>query len=105
MIGTYQRGQPGGSSQSKGETLEFVAKAELDRALEEVQRLREKNERLQGENERLQKELEESRRALKRQTAPFSRRKQKAHPRSNGRKSGAAHGKHHRRPVPVSVDE
>ena len=105
MIGTYQRGQPGRSSQSKGETLEFVAKAELDRALEEVERLREKNERLQREIERLQKELEEARRALKRQTAPFSRRKRKAKRRRNGRKSGSAHGKHHRRPVPVSVDE
>ena len=105
MIGTYQRGQRGRAPQSKTETLEFVSKAELDRALEEVERLREKNERLQRENERLQKELEEARRALKRQTAPFSRRKRKAHPRRNGRKSGSAHGKHHRRPVPVSVDE
>jgi transposase len=105
MIGTYQRGQPKRSSQCKGDTLEFVAKAELDRALEEVERLREKNERLQRENERLQKELEEARRALKRQTAPFSRRKRKAKRRPNGRKSGSAHGKHHRRTVPVSVDE
>src|SRR5713226_9059657 len=105
MIGTYQRGQPGRASQFRGETLEFVAKAELDRALEEVERLREKNERLQRENERLQKELEEARRALKRQTAPFSRRKRKTKRRPNGRKSGSAHGKHHRRRVPVSVDE
>jgi cell division septum initiation protein DivIVA len=78
---------------------------ELDRALEEVQRLRQKNERLQSEIERLQKELEEARRALKRQTAPFSRRKRKANPQPNGRKSGAKHGQHHRRPVPASVDE
>lgn len=86
-------------------TLEYVPKAELDKALEEVQRLREKNDRLQSEIERLQKELEEARRAQKRQTAPFSRRKRKAHPRRNGRKSGAAHGQHHHRPVPESVDE
>src|SRR5882724_11269046 len=105
MIGIQQRGQRGRSSQSKPETLEFVPKVELDRALKEVERLREKNERLQRENERLQKELEEARRALKRQTAPFSRRKRKAHARRNGRKSGSAHGKHHRRAVPESVDE
>src|SRR5437667_11337774 len=105
MIGTYQQGQPKRSSQCKGDTLEFVAKAELDRALEEVERLREKNEGLQRENERLQKELEEARRALKRQTAPFSRRKPKAKRRPTGRKSGWAHGKHPRRTGPVSGDE
>jgi transposase len=105
VIGTYQRGQRGHARQSKTVTLEFVSKAELDRALEEVERLREKNERLQRENERLQKELEEARRALKRQTAPFSRRKRKAQTRRNGRKSGPAYGKHQRRPVPESVDE
>jgi transposase len=105
MIGVYQRSQRVRSSQSKPETVDFVPKAELDRALEEVERLREKNERLQRENDRLQKELEEARRALKRQTAPFSRRQRKAHARRNGRKSGAAHGRHHRRPVPESVDE
>jgi transposase len=105
MVETDQRGQGGRSSQSKPKTLEFVPKVELDRALEEVERLREKNERLQRENERLQKELEEARRALKRQTAPFSRRKRKAQARRSGRKSGSAYGKHHRRLVPESVDE
>ncbi len=105
MTGTHQRGWAKSTAQSDPETLEFVPKGELDRALEEVQRLRRKNERLQREIERLQKALEEARRAVKRQTAPFSRRKRKADPRSNGRKSGAAHGPHHRRPVPVSVDE
>ena len=83
----------------------ICSQGELDRALEEVQRLREKNERLQREIERLQKELEEARRGLKRQTAPFSRRQRQANPRRNGRKAGAAHGQHHRRPVPVSVHE
>ena len=105
MTGTHQRGRAKSTAQSDPKTLEFVSKGELDRALEEVQRLREKNERLQREIERLQKELEEARRGLKRQTAPFSRRKRKADPRSNGRKSGPAHGQHHRRPVPVFVDE
>jgi len=105
MTGTHQRGWAKSTAQSDPETLEFVPKGELDRALEEVQRLRRKNERLQREIERLQKALEEARRAVQRQTAPFSRRQRKADPRSNGRKSGAAHGPHHRRAVPVSVDE
>lgn len=105
MTGTHQRGRAEFTAQSDPKTLEFVPKGELDRALEEVQRLRQKNQRLQREIERLQKELEEARRGLKRQTAPFSRRKRKANPKRNGRKSGAAHGQHHRRPVPSSVDE
>jgi chromosome segregation ATPase len=105
MTGTHQRGRAKSTAQSDPKTLEFVPKGELDRALEEVQRLRENHERLQREIERLQKEWEEARRGLKRQTAPFSRRKRKADPRSNGRKSGAAHGQHHRRAIPVSVDE
>lgn len=104
MTGTHHRGQAK-STQSDPKTLEFVPKEELDRALEEVERLREKNQRLQREVERLQKKLEAARRSLKRQTAPFSRRKRKARPRPNGRKAGAAHGQHHRRPVPASVDE
>lgn len=105
MTGTHQRGRAQSTSESNQKILEFVPKGELDRALEEVQRLREKNDRLQRDIERLQKELEEARRGLKRQTAPFSRRKRKLHPKRNGRKSGAAHGQHHRRPVPLSVDE
>jgi hypothetical protein len=105
MTGERQSGRARSTSQSDPITVEFVPKAELDRALEEVERLRQKNERLQTEIERLQKELEEARRSLKRQTAPFSRRKGKANPQPNGRKSGAKHGKHHRRPVPATVDE
>ncbi len=105
MTGTHQRGRAKSTAHSNAKPLEFVPKGELDRALEEVQRLREKNQRLQREIERLQKELEEARRGQKRQTAPFSRRKRKLHPRRNGRKSGAAHGQHHQRPVPESVDE
>lgn len=105
MTGTHQRGRARSTSHSDAKPLEFIPKGDLDRALEEVQRLREKNERLQREIERLQKELEEARRGQKRQTAPFSRRQRKANPRRNGRKSGAAHGQHHHRPVPVSVEE
>jgi hypothetical protein len=88
VTGTHQYGRAKSTAQSDPKTVEFVPKAELDRALEEVQRLREKNERLQREIERLQKELEEAHRAVKRQTAPFSRRKRKANPKPNGRKSG-----------------
>jgi transposase len=105
MTGTHHGGRAKSTAPSEPMILELVHKGELDRALEEVQRLREKNERLQREIERLQQELEEARRSLKRQTAPFSRHKRKAHPRRNGRKSGAAYGPHHRRPVPVSVEE
>jgi transposase len=105
VTGTHQHGWAGPTTRPEPKILEYVPKAELDRALEEVRRLREKNEQLQRKNERLQKELEEARRSLKRQTAPFSRRKKKPNPKPNGRKSGAAHGKHHRRPVPQSVDE
>src|SRR6202158_5864765 len=105
MTGTPPRGRAKSTEHSDPKILEFVPKGELDRALEEVQRLREKNQRLQREVERLQKELEEARRAQKRQTAPFSRRKRKARARRNGRKSGAAHGQHHRRRVPVTVNE
>jgi transposase len=105
MTRWHQRGGRECTAQPEPKILEFAPKGELDRALEENERLRQKNERLQQEIERLQKELEEARRALKRQTAPFSRRKLKAHPRRNGRKSGAAHGEHHHRPVPAAVDE
>jgi transposase len=100
-----RRGGANSTAQSDPKILEFVFKGELDKALEENERLRQKNEQLQREIERLQKELEEARRSLKRQTAPFSRRKRKEHPKRNGRKSGSAHGQHHRRPVPASVDE
>jgi hypothetical protein len=62
MTGTHQRGRVKSTSNSDAKTLEFVSKAELDWALEEVQRVREKNEWLQREKERLQKELEEARR-------------------------------------------
>ena len=105
MTGTYQRGRSQSTSESNEKILDFVSRAELDRALEEVQRLLENNDRLQREIERLQKELEEARRGRKRQTAPFSRRQRKLHPKPNGRKSGAAHGQHHCRPVPLSVKE
>ena len=78
---------------------------QLDQALREKQRLENDNARLREEIGRLQKELEGAQRAAKRQAAPFSRGKRNSPPKSPGRKSGKAYGKHHRRPIPDHVDE
>jgi transposase len=92
---------------------------ERDQARKEAERLHRESERLQKESEQLQKEkqqledelkrlrqeLETAQRAAKRQAAPFSRGQPKSNPRPPGRKSGAAHGRHCRRPVPDHVDE
>ena len=80
------------------ETIELVRREELDQALEEIQRLRQ-------ENDRLARELESARRSQKRQAAPFSKGEPKATPKKPGRKSGAAHGPHHRRRVPEMTGE
>jgi transposase len=69
------------------------------------ERLENERQRLQGEIEKLRKELETAQRAARRQAAPFSRGLPKSHPKTPGRKSGAAHGRHHRRPVPDHIDE
>jgi transposase len=69
------------------------------------ERLENERQRLQGEIEKLRKELETVQRAARRQAAPFSRGLPKSHPKTPGRKSGAAHGPHHRRPVPDHIDE
>jgi transposase len=71
----------------------------------EKEQLEKQNQRLQEEIERLRKELEAAQRAARRQAAPFSRGKPKSHPKSPGRKPGAAHGPHYRRPIPDHVDE
>jgi len=92
---------------------------ELRRAREERDQARRRNEQLEKENERLErerqrlqeeinrlrKELEGAQRATRRQAAPFSRGLPKSQPKTPGRKSGAAHGRHHRRPIPDRVDE
>ncbi len=92
---------------------------ELRRTREEGDQVRRRNEQLEQENERLEKErqrlreeiqrlgkeLEAAQRAARRQAAPFSRGLPKSHPKTPGRKSGAAHGPHHRRPIPDHVDE
>ena len=72
---------------------------------EEIGRLRRENEALKAEIERLRRLLEEALRAGKRQAAPFSRRKPKAHPQRPGRKPGDKYGRRCRRPIPRTIDE
>jgi hypothetical protein len=59
---------------------------------EEIARLKQEIEVLKKENERLRRLLEEALRAGKRQAAPFSRQKPKAHPQKPGRKAGKQYG-------------
>jgi transposase len=87
------------------ESIEFVAKRELDRAQQENERLRKENERLKQETERLRGELEAALRASKRQAAPHSRGNSKANPKRPGRKPGRSYGRQACRPIPVRVDE
>ena len=72
---------------------------------EQKQRLEEQKQRLEDELKKVRKELEGAQRAAKRQAAPFSRGQPKSDPKPPGRKSGAAHGRHHQRPIPDHVDE
>jgi transposase len=81
------------------------AREEGDRARRQIEQLEKENQRLEEENKRLRKELETAQRASRRQAAPFSRGKTKSQPQRPGRKSGAAHGPHHQRPIPDHVDE
>src|SRR5881394_1801894 len=76
----------------------------------EVLRRREKQwererERLREENDRLRQQLEEAQRANKRQAAPFSRGTRKEHPKTPGRKPGAAYGRRYCKLPPKQVDE
>jgi len=81
------------------------ARKETEHRQKELERLKEDNQRLREENQRLREDLEAAQRAGKRQAAPFSRGKPKPNPQRPGRKSGAAHGPHHHRPIPDHVDE
>src|SRR5215467_7105356 len=81
------------------------ARKETEHRQKELERLKEENQRLREENQRLREDLEAAQRAAKRQAAPFSRGKRKPNPQRPGRKSGAAHGPHHHRPIPDHVDE
>jgi transposase len=69
------------------------------------ERLEKERQRLEEEIKRLRKDLDGAQRATRRQAAPFSRGLPKSCPKTPGRKSGAAHGAHHRRPIPDRVDE
>ena len=86
-------------------------RAQVEQLRQENERLRQENERLRQENERLQRELEGARAGLdqaqrqsKRQAAPFSKGPPKPQPKTPGRKSGTAHGRHGHRlpPSPAS---
>ncbi|MGC9293427.1 MAG: hypothetical protein ACP5EP_12030, partial [Acidobacteriaceae bacterium] len=70
-----------------------------------VAQLEAENRRLRREVERLRSLLEEALRAAKRQAAPFSRRRPKAHPAKPGRKPGSRYGPRCRRPIPQRIDE
>jgi uncharacterized protein (DUF3084 family) len=84
---------------------------ERDQARKETERLQKATEDLQSELKRIQEENNKLRkeelaqRAAWRQAAPFSRGQLKRHPKSLGRKPGAAYGQHHRRPIPEQVDQ
>jgi len=78
---------------------------EGERLEREGERLEREGERLRKENEKLKRQLEEAQRAAKRSAAPFSRGKRKENPQKPGRKSGKAHGPHHRKKIPEKVDE
>lgn len=69
------------------------------------ERLEKERQRLEEEIKRLRKDLDAAQRATRRQAAPFSRGLPKSCPKTPGRRSGAAHGPHHRRPIPNHVDE
>ena len=77
----------------------------IEELIEENQSLRKQLEKASSEIERLRKELEEALRALKRQAAPFSRRKPKKDPKRPGRKPGMNYGIRGNRPVPDRVNE
>ena len=81
------------------------AREESERDRRRIEQLEEDNRRLEEENKRLRKELETAQRAARRQAAPFSRGRPQSQPQRPGRKSGAAHGRHHQRPIPQQVDE
>jgi transposase len=78
---------------------------ERDQARRRNEQLEKENERLQEENRRLRKELDAAQRAARRQAAPFSRGQPQSHPKTPGRRAGAAHGPYHHRPIPDHVDE
>ena len=77
----------------------------IDELIKQNQTLQKQLEKANSEIERLRKELEEALRSLKRQAAPFSKRKPKKNPNRPGRKPGNNYGKYESRAVPDRVDE
>src|SRR5271166_5679639 len=75
------------------------------RLRQEVVELKTIIERLERRVQELLRALEEAQRAGKRQAAPFSRRRPKAHPAKPGRKAGARYGRRCRRPIPQQVEQ
>jgi transposase len=70
------------------------------------ERLRADNDRLQQQLQQAQQQLEQAKRQGKRQAAPFSKGPPKDRPKTPGRKSGGAHGRHGHRPTPTDpIDE
>jgi len=84
--------------------MEWLAE-ENARLRQEVAELKTIIERLERRVQELQRALEEAQRAGKRQAAPFSRRRPKAHPAKPGRKAGARYGRRCRRPIPQKIDQ
>src|SRR3974377_1749021 len=94
---------------------------ELQQLRAQVERLRPENAPLRPENKPLRKDthrpkrnheeprasLDQAQRQSKRQAAPFSKGPPKPQPKTPGRKSGTAHGRHGHRlpPSPAAVDE
>jgi transposase len=72
----------------------------------ENERLRQHNQHLQSQLDQARAEIAELQRRSKRQAAPFSKGPPKPHPKTPGRKSGAAHGRHGHRlpPAPDTID-
>jgi transposase len=77
-------------------------KEQLERKHERLER---EQERLRIENDNLRRQLEEAQRAIKRQAAPFSGGQRKEHPKTPGRKAGAAYGQRYSKLPPQHVDE
>jgi transposase len=73
-----------------------------DELLDLIRQLQGQVDTLQAENTRLRDQLEQSQRAGKRQAAPFRKGPPKPNPKTPGRKSGDAHGRHGHRPPPAA---
>src|SRR5271155_3470509 len=80
-----------------------VSPPTYDELLDLIRQLQGQVDTLQAENTRLRDQLEQSQRAGKRQAAPFRKGPPKPNPKTPGRKSGDAHGRHGHRPPPAAA--